>query len=275
MGRRTPAGGDIRQSASAAGARSRIAGWRRAARQHGERACAIASAIDDADAGELTVNLRTADAARIVVPALIVVVAGALITRLAVRADAPPSSDTMRSMHRWWYLGRASGFVAYALLVGSMLVGIGISSRVFDGVLMRPWVFDMHQFVSFVVLVAGAFHALIMLPDPYAHFGVAGLIAPFASPYRPLATALGTVALYVLLAVAFSYYAKRWLGQAGWRNLHYVSFALFAAALVHGVTAGADSGEAPVQVAYLGSGLVVVFFTFFRILAVRGRPRAT
>jgi len=44
-------------------------------------------------------------------------------------------------------------------------------------------------------------------------------------------------------------------------------------ALIHGVTAGADSGSTPVQVWYLASGLVAVFFTFFRILAVRSRPR--
>jgi sulfoxide reductase heme-binding subunit YedZ len=76
-----------------------------------------------------------------------------------------------------------------------------------------------------------------------------------------------------MLAVAFSFYEKRWLGQAGWRNLHYVSFPLFAGALVHGVTAGADSGSTPVQVSYLASGLAVVFFTFFRILSARSRPR--
>ena len=218
-------------------------------------------------------NARTPEAVRILVPVLLVIVAGTIITRLAMPAGAPPFSDTMSSVHRWWYLGRASGFVAYALLIGSMLLGIGISSRVFDGLLMRPWVFEMHQFLSCFVLVAMAFHALILLPDPYAHFSLAELLVPFASPYRPLATALGTVALYGLLAVAFSYYAKRWLGQAGWRNLHYVSFPLFAGALVHGVTAGADSGSTAVQVWYLMSGLAIVFFTFFRILAARTRPR--
>ena len=44
-------------------------------------------------------------------------------------------------------------------------------------------------------------------------------------------------------------------------------------ALIHGVTAGADSGSTAVQVWYLASGLAIVFFTFFRILAARSRPR--
>ncbi|TAK63328.1 MAG: hypothetical protein EPO22_06675 [Dehalococcoidia bacterium] len=218
-------------------------------------------------------NARVPELVRIIAPVLAVIIAGTIVTRLAMPAGAPPFSDTLGSVHRWWYLGRASGFVAYALLVGSMVLGIAISSRVFDGLLVRPWVFEMHQFLSLFVLVAMAFHALILLPDPYAHFNLVELLAPFASPYRPLATALGTIAMYGLVAVAFSYYAKRWLGQAGWRNLHYVSFPLFAGALVHGVTAGADSGSTPVQVWYLASGLAIVFFTFFRILAVRSRSR--
>ncbi len=218
-------------------------------------------------------NARTPEMMRILVPAIAVIVAGTIATRILLPADAPPFVDTLRSVHRWWYLGRASGFVAYALLVGSMVLGIAISSRVFDGLLVRPWVFEMHQFLSFFVLIAMAFHALILLPDPYTHFNLAELLVPFASPYRPLAIALGTLALYGMLAVAFSYSAKRWLGQAGWRNLHYVSFPLFAGALIHGVTAGADSGATPVQVWYLVSGLAIVFFTFFRILAARSRPR--
>ena len=218
-------------------------------------------------------SARTPELVRIAAPVLAVIVAGTIVTSLALPAGAPPFSDTLGSVHRWWYLGRASGFVAYALLVGSMLLGIGISSRVFDGLLVRPWVFEMHQFLSYFLLIATAFHALILLPDPYAQFDPVELLVPFASPYRPLATALGTIALYGLVAVAFSHYAKRWLGQTGWRNLHYVSFPLFAGALIHGVTAGADSSSTPVQVSYLASGLAVVFFTFFRILAVRSRPR--
>jgi sulfoxide reductase heme-binding subunit YedZ len=213
-----------------------------------------------------------AEAARIALQALTVCMLGAIAVRLALPADAPPAADALRSVHRWWYMGRASGFVAYALLLASMLLGIGISSRVFDGVLVRPWVFEMHQFFSIFVLVAMAFHALILLPDPYAHFSLAELLVPFASPYRPLAVALGVIALYGSAAVTMSYYAKQWLGQKGWRTLHYVSFVLFAFALVHGATAGADASETWVQVSYLVSGLAVVFFTFFRILAARSRP---
>ena len=219
-------------------------------------------------------NARGPEIIRALAPAFAVIVAGTIVTRIVLPGDAPPFAVMLRSVYRWWYLGRASGFVAYALLTGSMLLGIGVSSRVFDGLLVRPWVFEMHQFLSSFVLIAIAFHALVLLPDPYTHFNLAELLVPFASPYRPLATASGTIALYGMLAVAFSYSTKCWIGQSGWRTLHYASFALFAAALVHGVTAGADSGATSAQVWYLASGLAVVFVTFFRILAARSRLAA-
>ncbi len=112
-----------------------------------------------------------------------------------------------------------------------------------------------------------------MLPDPYAQFTLADMTVPFASAYRPLAVGLGIIVFYGSLIVTLSSYAKRWIGQKGWRALHYASFALFAGALVHGIAAGADTGEAWAQIVYLSSGAAVLFLTFFRILAARNFGR--
>jgi predicted ferric reductase len=175
------------------------------------------------------------------------------------------------SAHLYWYLGRASGFVAFGLLFLSVVLGLAISSRIFDGLVARPWVFEMHQFLSIYVLLAMAFHGLILLPDPYMQFSLWELLVPMASPYRPVAVALGVVVLYGSIVVSLSYYVKGLIGQRGWRLLHYLTFALFLGALVHGVLAGTDSGQVWTQVLYLSTGLAVLFFTFFRILVSR-RP---
>jgi predicted ferric reductase len=193
---------------------------------------------------------------------------------MALQLSMPPAADQMYSVHTWWYMGRASGFTAFGLLLSSVLLGLGVSSRVFDGLLIRPWVYDMHQFLSVFVVLAMAFHALILLPDPYSHFTLIELLVPFASAYRPIAVGLGAIVLYGSVIVTLSFYAKRWIGQGGWRALHYASFALFGGALVHGVTSGTDSHETWAQVVYLVGGLAVLFFTFFRILAARNAARA-
>lgn len=180
-----------------------------------------------------------------------------------------PSMGSGVSQHIYWYLGRASGFVAYWLLFGSVALGLAISSRVFDGMLARPWIFELHKFLSIFVLLVMAFHALIMLPDPWAGFTVVELLVPFKSHYRATAVGLGQLALYGSAIVTASFYLKRLVGQNGWRMLHYSTFALLLAAMAHGIWAGTDSGITFVQYSYLPSAVAILFLTFFRILATR------
>jgi predicted ferric reductase len=187
------------------------------------------------------------------------------------------SSETLSSMqgqHLYWYLGRAGGFVAFVLLFASVVLGLAVSSRVFDGMLARPWVFEMHQFLSIFMLLAMFFHVLILLPDPYAQFKLEELFVPLQARYRPVPLAIGIVVLYGSVIVSASFYLKRFIGQKGWRKLHYVSFALFVGALLHGVFSGTDSSESWTKVFYLGAGVLVLFFTFFRVLASKRVERA-
>jgi predicted ferric reductase len=192
---------------------------------------------------------------------------------VAAGAPTPPdvgvTTGEMGSEHVWWYMGRASGFVAYWMLFASLALGLAVSSRFFDGLLARPWVYEMHQFLSLVVLIAMLAHALVMLPDPYAKFTLQELLIPMQARYRPEALAVGIVTLYGSVIVSASFYLKKYIGQKGWRLLHYATFALFVTAMLHGLFAGTDSKQQWVQFMYLGSGLAVLFLTFFRILASR------
>ena len=194
---------------------------------------------------------------------------GLVAFNVSAQVSAPEPPSGMSSVHMWWYLGRAGGFVAYGLLFASVALGLAVSSRVFDGMLARPWVFEMHQFLSLFVLLAMLFHALVLLPDPYAQFTPEELLVPFASPYRPVPLAVGIIVLYGSIVVSASFYLKGLIGQRGWRVLHYGSFALFVGAMIHGILAGTDSGEQWAQLTYLSSGLAVLFLSFFRILASR------
>ena len=179
--------------------------------------------------------------------------------------------------HIYWYLGRSAGLIAYWLLFLSVALGIAVSSRVFDGMLNRGWVFDIHKFLSIFVLLAMLFHVLILLPDPWAKFTLVQMFVPFKSNYRPTPVALGTIAFYGSVIITGSFYLKGFIGQKGWRWLHYTTFALFIMALLHGLLSGTDSERPIVQVSYLASGVAVMFLIFFRILVTRsaaGKARA-
>jgi predicted ferric reductase len=214
------------------------------------------------------------DSNRYVVLASLLVTAGAL--GLAAWMLVPAVSLPDVSAHMYWYLGRSAGLIAYWLLFLSVVLGIAVSSRVFDGLFARGWVYDIHKFLSIFVLLAMVFHVLILLPDPWAKFTLVEMLVPFESHYRPTPVALGTVTLYGSIAVTASFYLKRFIGQKGWRWLHYTTFGLFVMALIHGLLSGTDSERPAVQISYLVSGVLVLFFVFFRILVTRaagGKPR--
>ncbi len=199
--------------------------------------------------------------------------AGVVAANLSMPAGVTGQWDPMSSVHIYWYMGRAGGFVAYGLLLASVVLGLAVSSRVFDGVFARPWVFEMHQFLSLFVVVVMLFHGLVMLPDPYAQFSVGELLIPFASHYRPVPVGVGVIILYGSAIVSATFYMKRFVSQGTWRVLHYLPFPLFLGATVHGIMAGTDSAEPWAQLTYLSSGLAVLFLTFFRILASRRASR--
>ena len=199
---------------------------------------------------------------------------GGLAANLSMPALLAGSLDPMTSIHKYWYVGRASGFVAFGLLFVSVAMGLAVSSRIFNGLLARPWVFEMHQFLSLIVLIAMLFHAMILLPDPYAQFRVDELLIPFASRYRPVPVEIGVIVLYGSAIISTTFYIKRFLGHRTWRAVHYSTFALFVAALVHGMLAGTDSQELWAQLAYLSSGLAALLLTLYRILASKQPSRS-
>jgi predicted ferric reductase len=176
-------------------------------------------------------------------------------------------------LHTYWYLGRAGGFVAFVLLLVSMLMGLAISSRIFDGLLTRAWFFELHKFVSLFLLGAVLFHALIMLPDPYAGYTVDELLVPFRSHIMPEATAVGILSLYGLALVSLSFYLTKWIGQRAWRTLHYLTFLAYAGGAIHALWAGSDSDLLGVRYFYLACAIGLIFFVFYRVLAVRSQRK--
>jgi hypothetical protein len=89
-----------------------------------------------------------------------------------------------------------------------------------------------------LALLFTLFHVYVLLADGYFNFNVWQLSIPFLSPYRGWQTAAGVLALYALTLLIVSFYVRRYIGYRAWRALHFLTFALFAAATLHGITAG-------------------------------------
>jgi hypothetical protein len=145
----------------------------------------------------------------------------------------------------WRRLGGADNQDARALPVRPS-APTGRAARLLFQTTSEPWprfaVEDVHRFVG---LLAGGFvgvHVLALLVDTYVPFSLGQVLVPFTSSYRPLATGLGVVALELLAALAVANRYRKRLSYRFWRRTHYLEFAVWAFALVHGIASGTDSG---------------------------------
>lgn len=146
----------------------------------------------------------------------------------------------MKTDPTFWLLARASGLTAYMLLTGSVLSGLTVKSKPLGRRIRAAVATDLHRFVSMLALGAIAIHGLTLVLDSAVPMPVAGLVVPGLSPYRPLATGIGVLAAELMVVIYASFSLRRRIGVKSWRRLHYLTFAVFAAATVHGLAAGSD-----------------------------------
>ncbi len=170
----------------------------------------------------------------------------------------------------WWYVARATGFVAWGLITASVITGLLLSTRLAKGRATPAWTLDLHRFLGGTAVVATVLHLAGLVGDNYIHFGAADLLVPFASSWEPGAVALGIVALYLLLAVQGSSMLMRRLPRRLWRTVHLASFVVFWTSTFPLQLAGTDA-ENPVARWTVNLAMAaVVFLTLVRILTSRG-----
>lgn len=167
-----------------------------------------------------------------------------------------------------WLIARASGLVAFGLLTLSVWLGLAMSTRLLGPKRQKP-LLALHRTLAWTGLSMVALHIGGLLLDPVLHFGVPAVLVPGAAAWRPGSVALGVVAAWLSLALAASFNARRWIGQKGWRGLHYASFAAFWLALGHALFVGTDlRGFGGSVTALLAAGPVLCL-TFYRLLVPR------
>ncbi len=172
----------------------------------------------------------------------------------------------------WWYVSRASGIVAWALVSASVVFGLWVSLRLTRS--PRPaWVLDLHRFLGGLSVVFVGVHLAGLVADSYVDFGLREIFVPFASGWKPIAVGWGVVGLYLLLAIEVTSLLMKRLPRRLWHTVHLSSFGLFVVATIHMFTAGTDSGSTILQWSALGVTGLVVFLTTARVLGGRKQRR--
>jgi hypothetical protein len=173
----------------------------------------------------------------------------------------------------WWYVARATGYVAWALLAASVVTGLQLRSKVLPHRPTPVWTTDLHRFLAGASVAFTGLHLAGLVADSYVHFGIADLLVPLASSWKPGAVALGVVSLHLLVAVEVSSLLMRRLPRRLWRAIHLSSYGSFWLATLHLLTAGTDAGHPLSRLVAAAVMVLVVFLTLIRILSERPKGR--
>jgi sulfoxide reductase heme-binding subunit YedZ len=163
-----------------------------------------------------------------------------------------------------WYAARASGVAAYVVLSLVVSLGIGLGGKAQNRRWPRFSLEDIHRFGGLLVGSLIGIHVLAIAADSFLPFSLTQLLVPFTARYRPLWTGLGIAAAEILLALAITNHYRRRLPYGFWRKAHYLNFAVWTLASLHGLMAGTDRGAVWLAILYGVCVATVVMLLFWR-----------
>jgi methionine sulfoxide reductase heme-binding subunit len=140
-----------------------------------------------------------------------------------------------------WYLTRGTGTIAMILLTISVALGVANVRHVRTQALPRFVLDAVHRNVSLLAVTFVVVHVITSVLDSFAPISLLDAVIPFRSAYRPLWLGLGAVAFDLLLAVTITSLLRRRFGYRSWRATHWLAYASWPVALLHGLGTGSDT----------------------------------
>jgi methionine sulfoxide reductase heme-binding subunit len=178
----------------------------------------------------------------------------------AILASAGPSIN--------WYLTRATGAVALLLLTGTIVLGV-VDVRRFSTPSWPRFIVDsLHRNVALLAMVFLGVHILTSVLDSFASISLIDAFVPFVGSYRPFWLGLGAIALDLLLAVTITSLLRQRMGYGSWRAVHWLAYASWPVALLHGFGTGSDVKSAWLLALSLACLASLIAAVLVRLIAV-------
>ena len=176
------------------------------------------------------------------------------------------------SSHALWFATRGTGVVSLVLLTAIVVLGVAGVTRWRSTRWPRFVVAGLHRNLTLLALVFIALHVITTVADGYAPISLLNAVLPFTSPYRPVWLGLGAVAFDLLLALTITSLLRARIGYARWRALHWLAYASWPIALVHGLGTGTDARVTWLQIVAVACVACVVSAVLWRVASNRTTP---
>ena len=140
-----------------------------------------------------------------------------------------------------WFATRGAGVVSLLLFTAVMVLGILAVMRWQSPAWPRFLSVGLHRNLALLSVVFLAIHIVTAIVDQFTSLGLVAAAIPFASSYRPFGVGLGVIAVDIFLALVATSLLRDRIGQRTWRAVHWLAYASWPLALVHGVESGSDA----------------------------------
>jgi methionine sulfoxide reductase heme-binding subunit len=167
----------------------------------------------------------------------------------------------------YWYLTRSSGAVALVLLTLALVLGVVDVRRWSTETWPRFVVDSLHRNVSLLALAFLGLHILTAVLDSFAPISLINAVIPFTGSYRPFWLGLGALSFDLMLAVIITSLLRRRMGHATWRAVHWLAYASWPTALLHGFGTGSDVKSTWMLAISIGCLLAAIAAVLVRIAA--------
>lgn len=99
----------------------------------------------------------------------------------------------------------------------------------------------LHRNIALVALVFLGLHIVTAVIDPFTNLGWLTAVIPFSSYYRTFWLGLGTIAFELIAAIIVTSLVRGFVGHSAWRAIHWLTYAAWPVAVIHGLGTGTDA----------------------------------
>ncbi len=131
--------------------------------------------------------------------------------------------------------------MSLVLLTATVALGVANVQRARIGDMPRFVLEAVHRSAALLALSFVVVHVVTTLLDSFAPISLLDVVIPFKSAYRPVWLGLGAVAFDLLIVVVVTSLLRRRLDYRAWRTTHWLVYASWPIALVHGLGTGSDT----------------------------------
>ena len=170
----------------------------------------------------------------------------------------------------WWFVSRASGIVAWSLLVISVMIGVLLATRVLKPNDNPGWLYHFHNWLSGLSIVFVITHIAALMLDSFVTFTILDIAVPFHSDYVKntslgrIPIAFGVMSLYILFAVQLTSLFRQKMSTNAWKAIHYSSYLLVLLVSAHAGWTGTDI----TSLKYRTTGIVLIALTIVAVIFI-------